>query len=283
MYQAIRVENLRTPELTVYHTLSDVQLNRINEPGPGLFIAESAKVIVRALNAGYLPVSFLMETHVYEEKGRDLLSGCPGDFPVYTADEEILFSITGYHLTGGMLCAMQRKPLCSPEEICRYVSRIAVLENVTNPTNAGSIIRNAAAFGFGAVLFSQGCTDPLYRRAARVSMGTVFQIPWTFLPEGDTVSLVRKMGFQTVALALRNDTLRLDDPLLKKAERLAVLFGSEGDGLLPETIRSCDHCVRIPMSNQVDSLNVAACSAVVFYALKDDGITDLPEKKGFMI
>ena len=268
MYETIRVQHLDIPELEVYHALSEVRLSRFNEPEPGLFIAESDKVINRALDAGYLPVSFLMEARVFEEKGRDLLERCSGDFPVYIAEEETLFSITGYNLTGGMLCAMLRKALCTPEEICRGASRIAVLENVVNPTNVGAIVRNAAAFGYRAVLFSHGCTDPLYRRAARVSMGTVFQIPWTFLPEGNIIGTVRELGFETVALALRDDTITLNDPALQKIPRLAVIFGSEGDGLHPETISACDHCIRIPMSNDVDSLNVAACSAVVFYALK---------------
>ena len=269
MSDFIEITDLNHPELNIYHELSENQLYHINEPDLGLFIAESPKVITRALDAGYEPFSLLLEKDQTEKEAAEVLSRISAafDVPVYIASSKVLTDITGFHLTRGVLCAMKRKPLPSVKEICEKTRRIAVLENVTNPTNLGAIVRSAAALSMDAVLFTSGCTDPLYRRAARVSMGTVFQIPWTFLPEGQEFSSLQELGFKTVAMALRNDTKTIDDPELKSADKLAVFLGAEGDGLLPETISACDYCVKIPMAHGVDSLNVAACSAVAFWEL----------------
>lgn len=263
------VTTLDIPELSIYHQLSENQLFHINEPELGIFIAESPKVIGRALDAGYEPLSLLIEKGQTQKDAAEIIDRCRanGEIPVYVGEPELLSKITGFHLTRGVLCAMKRKELPSVAEIAGNKRRIAVLENVTNPTNLGAIVRSAAALGMDAVLFTSGCTDPLYRRAARVSMGTVFQVPWTFLPEGQEMSSLQELGFKTVALALRNDTKVLDDPELKNTEKLAIFLGAEGDGLLPETIASCDYCVKIPMAHDVDSLNVAACSAVAFWEL----------------
>nr|WP_330391571.1 RNA methyltransferase [Butyrivibrio sp. YAB3001] len=271
MSEFIEVTNLNIPELKIFHQLSENQLYHINEPELGIFIAESPKVIGRALDAGYEPISLLLEKNQTEREAADIIERCVGcfDVPVYVAESELLTQITGFHLTRGVLCAMKRRELPSVEALCKNCKRIAVLENVTNPTNAGAIVRNAAALNMDAVLFTSGCSDPLYRRAARVSMGTVFQIPWTFLPEGKEISVLKELGFKTVAMALRNDTKNIDDPELKNAEKLAIFLGAEGDGLLPETIAACDYCVKIPMSHGVDSLNVAACSAVAFWELSN--------------
>ena len=268
----IKVTNLDIPELSIYHQLSENQLFHISEPDLGIFIAESPKVIGRALDAGYEPISLLLEEGQTEKEAAEIIERCSSktpnsddSFPIYIAESSVLTKITGFHLTRGVLCAMRRKELPSVAEVTRNAKRIAVLENVTNPTNLGAIVRSAAALGMDAVLFTSGCTDPLYRRAARVSMGTVFQVPWTFLPEGKEISSLQELGFKTVALALRNDNLVIDDPILKSTEKLAVFLGA--DGLLPETIAACDWCVKIPMSHGVDSLNVAACSAVAFWEL----------------
>ena len=201
-----------------------------------------------------------------EKEAAELIEKC-NNVPIYIAESSVLTQITGFHLTRGVLCAMRRKVLPSVESLVKDASRIAVLENVTNPTNLGAIVRNAAALGLDAVLFTHGSTDPLYRRAARVSMGTVFQIPWTFLPEGSEIDTLKGLGYKTVAMALRNDTKDISDPELKNADKLAIFLGAEGDGLLPETIAACDCCVKIPMAHGVDSLNVAACSAVAFWEL----------------
>lgn len=263
------VTTLDIPELSIYHQLSENQLFHINEPDLGIFIAESPKVIGRALDAGYEPISLLIEKGQTQKDAAEIIDRCRenGEIPVYIGEPDILSKITGFHLTRGVLCAMKRKELPSVAEVAGNARRIAVLENVTNPTNLGAIVRSAAALGMDAVLFTSGCTDPLYRRAARVSMGTVFQVPWTFLPEGREFSSLKELGFKTVALALRNDTKVLDDPELKNTGKLAVFLGAEGDGLLPETIAACDYCVKIPMAHGVDSLNVAACSAVAFWEL----------------
>lgn len=265
----IFVTDLNIPELSIYHELSENQLYHINEPELGLFIAESPKVIGRALDAGYEPVSLLLEKGQTEKDAAEIIDRCEKEFdaPLYVAEASVLTKITGFHLTRGVLCAMKRRTLPTVKEICENARRVAVLENVTNPTNVGAIVRSAAALGMDAVLFTSACSDPLYRRAARVSMGTVFQIPWTFLPEGEEISSLMNLGFKTVAMALRNDTKDIDDPELASADKLAIFLGAEGDGLLPETIASCDYCVKIPMYHGVDSLNVAACSAVAFYAL----------------
>lgn len=259
------ITDFSAPELDVYARLTENQLVNREEPSQGLFIAESPKVIERALNAGYVPVSFLMEPRHVETQAKAILVRCEG-IPVYTAPLEVLQQLTGFPLTRGMLCAMRRRPLPAVEAVCAGAKRIAVLEDVMNPTNVGAIFRSAAALGVDAVLLTRACSDPLYRRAIRVSMGTVFQIPWTFV-DGGWPDLLRGLGFQTIAMALRDDSRRLDDPELNAALRLAVVLGTEGDGLADATIAACDFTVRIPMTHGVDSLNVAAASAVAFYQL----------------
>lgn len=268
MANVIEITDFSAPELDVYARLTEAQLLNRFEPAKGMFIAESPKVIHRALDGGYEPVSMLMERKDIDGSAREILARCP-DIPVYTADEELLCNLTGYHLTRGVLCAMRRPPLPNPVDLCRSARRIAILENVQNPTNVGAIFRSAAALGMDAVLLTPGCSDPLYRRSARVSMGTVFQIPWTFTaawPE-EGMAQLREAGFRTAALALRDDTLCVDDPRLLAEEKLAVLLGSEGDGLTDGTIAACDYTVKIPMFHGVDSLNVAAASAVAFWVL----------------
>ncbi len=269
MYNEIK--DFAAPELDVYARLSEVQLLRYYEPEPGIFIAESPKVIERALNAGYQPISFLVEYKGLEGEARTLPGRFP-EVPVYTAEYELLVKLTGFALTRGMLCAMRRNPLPSVEEICRNASRIAVLENVVNPTNIGAIFRSAAALHMDAVLLTGGCSDPLYRRAARVSMGTVFQIPWTYFDKKtawsqEGIEILRSLGFKTAAMALRDDSVGIDDKTLQSEEKLAVILGTEGDGLASQTIADCDYTVKIPMSHGVDSLNVAAASAVAFWEL----------------
>lgn len=265
------IKDFAAPELDVYARTSEVQLLRYYEPEPGFFIAESPKVIERALHAGYQPVSFLVEHKDLEREAGEILKKYP-DVPVYTAEYEILVKLTGFALTRGMLCAMRRNPLPLAEEICRNASRIAVLENVVNPTNIGAIFRSAAALHMDAVLLTGGCSDPLYRRAARVSMGTVFQIPWTYFDKknawpGEGMQLLKNMGFKTAAMALRDDSVGIDNQTLQAEEKLAIVLGTEGDGLSSQTIADCDYTVKIPMSHGVDSLNVAAASAVAFWEL----------------
>jgi len=257
------ITDFSAAELDIYARLTEVQLLNREHPEDGIFIAESPKVIERALNAGYEPVSFLMEKKHVETQGRELLDRCP-NIPVYAAEFDILTQLTGFQLTRGMLCAMRRKSLPELSEICTGARRIAILENVMNPTNVGAIFRSAAALNMDAVLLTSDCSNPLYRRAIRVSMGTVFQIPWTFI---DDVNEIKKHGFKTAALALRDDTLSIRDPRLAKEEKLALILGAEGDGLRDGTIESCDYTVKIPMSHGVDSLNVAAASAVAFFQL----------------
>ena len=261
------IQDLHMPQLRPYVCTSEVQLLRWFEPEPGLFIAESPKVIGRALDAGYEPVSLLVEKRLIGAQ-EALLSRC-GEVPVYTAELDVLTRITGYPLTQGVLCAMRRRKLPDPETVCQGAARIAVLEDVMNPANLGAVFRSAAALGFDAVLLTGGCSDPLYRRCIRVSMGTVFQIPWAELSQPDPayVYMLKEMGFSTVAMALRGDSVRIDDPRLAAEEKLAVLLGTEGEGLRPETIAACDHVVKIPMAHGVDSLNVAAASAVAFWQL----------------
>lgn len=271
MSNRIEITDFTAPELDVYARIPEVQLLRFYEPKPGLFIAESPKVIQRAANAGYQPVSFLVQHKDLEKEGKELLQRFPG-IPVYTADYEVLVKLTGFALTRGMLCAMTRRDLPSVKDICKNARRIAILENVVNPTNIGAIFRSAAALHMDAVLLTPGCCDPLYRRATRVSMGTVFQIPWTYFhkkvswPEAGMEQL-RSLGFKTVAMALRNDSISIDAPALQAEEKLAIILGAEGDGLVDATITSCDYTVKIPMSHEVDSLNVAAASAVAFWEL----------------
>ena len=268
MAKVIHIDDFGAPELDVYARLNENQLLCRADPANALFIAESPLVIGRALDAGCIPVSFLMETKHIEGKGAELLSRCPEDIPVYCAEEQVLSELTGFHLTRGMLCAMKRSAPPSAREVCANARRIAVLENVMNPTNLGAIIRSAAALGMDAVLLTSQGSDPLYRRAIRVSMGTVFQVPWAYFDEGeDWQKLLHSLGFLTVAMALREDTLALNDERLISADKLAVVLGTEGDGLADGTIAECDYTVRIPMSHGVDSLNVAAASAVAFYQL----------------
>lgn len=271
MKNPIEIKDLNAPELDVYARISEVQLLRYYEPDPGLFVGESLKVIDRALTAGYEPVSFLVEHKELEGEAGNLVTKYP-EIPVYTAEYEVLAKLTGYAMTRGVLAVMRRKELPSVEEVCQNARRIAVLENVVNPTNIGAIFRSAAALHMDAVLLSPGCCDPLYRRAARVSMGTVFQIPWTSFDKkiswpGQGMELLWKMGFKTAAMALRKDTVGIDDPALLGEPKLAVFLGNEGDGLLSETIEYSDYRVCIPMSHGVDSLNVAAASAVAFWEL----------------
>ena len=268
MANIIEIHDFSDPALDVYARLTENQLLNRADPDNALFVAESPLVIGRALDAGCEPVSFLMERQHTQGKGREILARCCQDIPVYTADESVLTQLTGFHLTRGMLCAMRRPKLPSVEDVCRNARRVVVLENVMNPTNIGAIFRSAAALGMDAVLLTTAGSDPLYRRASRVSMGNVFLIPWTYLPEsGDWTQLLRDLGFRTVAMALRNDSVRLDDPRLAAEEKLAIVMGTEGDGLASSTIASCDYTVRIPMYHGVDSLNVAAASAVAFYEL----------------
>lgn len=262
------ITDFAVPELDVYARLTEAQLLNRFEPAKALFIAESPKVIHRALDGGYEPVSMLMERKDIDGSAAEIIARCP-EIPVYTADEDLLCNLTGYHLTRGVLCAMRRPPLPSVADTVKNARRIAVLDNVQNPTNVGAIIRSAAALGMDAVLLTPGCSDPLYRRAARVSMGTVFQIPWTFFPEGKPwYEQLRELGFKSAALALKDDTLSIDDPRLLQEEKLAVVLGSEGDGLSDASINGCDYTVKIPMYHGVDSLNVAAASAVAFWELR---------------
>ena len=268
MAHIIEIADFSAPELDIYARLTENQLVNRADPENALFVAESPLVIGRALDAGCTPVSFLMERKHIEGKGAEVLARCPADIPVYAAPLEVLTQLTGFHLTRGMLCSMLRPPLPTVEEVCRGARRLAVLENVMNPTNIGAIFRSAAALGMDGVLLTSAGSDPLYRRAARVSMGNVFLVPWTYLPAGeDWTALLRAQGFKTAAMALREDSVPLSDPALNREEKLAIVMGTEGDGLASDTIASCDYTVRIPMSHGVDSLNVAAASAVAFYQL----------------
>lgn len=268
MANIIEIHDFSDPALDVYARLTENQLLNRADPDNALFVAESPLVIGRALDAGCEPVSFLMERQHTQGKGREILARCCQDIPVYTADESVLTQLTGFHLTRGMLCAMRRPKLRSVEDVCCNARRVVVLENVMNPTNIGAIFRSAAALGVDAVLLTSAGSDPLYRRAVRVSMGTVFQVPWTYLPEdGDWQQTLHALGFQTAAMALRDDSLRIDDKRLRTVPRLAIVLGTEGDGLASNTIAACDYTVRIPMTHGVDSLNVAAASAVAFYQL----------------
>ena len=296
----IKVSDISIPELLVYSKLSEHQLKHFYEPEAGIFIAESPNVILRALNAGYLPESMLVETgHIYGEarealeKAFEMTEG-KDDFKIYTAETEVLMQITGYYMVRGLLAVMRRRETDSMEQICRTSKRVAVLEHIVNPTNVGAILRNAAGLGMDGVLLTADCADPLYRRAARVSMGTVFQIPWAFFPEeksffagqtsdqaqhddidhhtinhSSSVQLLKSYGFQIAAMALEEDSIGIDSALLKKVDRLAIVLGSEGPGLDRETIQSSDYVVKIPMYHDVDSLNVAAASALAFWEISN--------------
>ena len=311
MAQMIEITDFDAPELDVYARLTENQLINRHEPEKGMFIAESPKVIERALDAGYMPVSILTEKRHIEGEGQKILARC-GEIPVYTAEFDVLTKLTGFQLTRGMLCAMYRQPLPSVQSVCKGAKRIAVLENVVNPTNVGAIFRSAAALGMDAVLLTTGCSNPFFRRAIRVSMGTVFQVPWTYLGEETKPETVRKpeseegkepgtgiewnlelegkadsgnwqkqlheLGFHTVAMALKEDSLSIDDPKLMNADKLAIVLGTEGDGLAPETIAACDDTVCIPMAHGVDSLNVAAASAVAFWQLGRQAYKEKEEK-----
>lgn len=267
MSRVIAVGDFSAPELDIYARLTENQLVNRADPDNALFVAESPVVIERALDSGCVPVSFLMEEKHVEGKGRPLIERC-GDVPVYAAPLDVLVQLTGFHLTRGMLCAMRRPKLPSVDRVCAGASRLAVLENVMNPTNIGAIFRSAAALGMDGVLLTAAGSDPLYRRAIRVSMGTVFQVPWTYLPQDeDWTQLLHGLGFKTAAMALREDSVTLSDPALNSEEKLAIVMGTEGDGLAASTIAHCDYTVRIPMAHGVDSLNVAAASAVAFYQL----------------
>ena len=263
MPNIIPITDFLDPALDVYARLSENQLVCREHPEEGLFIAESPKVIERALDGGCVPVSFLVEDRHVDTQAKDLIDRC-GDIPVYTAPFDVLTQLTGFKLTRGMLCAMRRPAPKTAAQVCENARRVAVLENVMNPTNIGAIFRSAAALGMDAVLLTPACSDPLYRRAIRVSMGTVFQVPWAWLED---FSRLRELGFQTAAMALKEDTLSIRDPRLASAEKLAVVLGTEGDGLAETTIANCDYTVKIPMSHGVDSLNVAAASAVAFWQL----------------
>lgn len=269
MANVIEITDFTAPELDVYARLSEGQLLNRAEPEKGMFIAESPRVIERALDAGCVPVSFLSEDRHIEKEAKEILERC-GEIPAYVASFDVLTQLTGYKLTRGMLCAMYRPRLRTPEEVCRGARRIAVLESVVNPTNVGAIFRSAAALNMDGILLTSDCSDPLYRRSLRVSMGTAFQIPWTYFDKQITwpmegQAFLKEQGFQTVAMALRNDTVNIDDPGLHKKEKLAIVLGTEGEGLTSQTIASCDYTVKIPMSHGVDSLNVAAASAVAFW------------------
>ena len=277
MPNIIEITDLNIPELDVYARLSEVQLLRYNEPDLGLFICESPKVITRALDAGYTPISILVEEKEVKDEVLEIIERCDAickDMPVYTADYNTLSQLTGFNLTRGMLCCMKRNPLPSVTEIVKDARRIAVMEDVVNPTNVGAIFRSAAALNMDAILLTPACSNPLYRRAARVSMGTVFQAPWTFFehgpsddPQNNYVNELHNLGFKTVAFALRDDSISIDDPILAKEEKLAIILGTEGEGLKDSTLAACDYTVKIPMSHGVDSLNVAAASAIAFWEL----------------
>lgn len=306
MINIIEIKNLDAPELQIYYNLNEAQLFHYFEPKPGIFIAESPKVIERALDAGCVPMSFLMEKKHVKTQAKEILARCDKlqsqdikqtdkmeaengnssmaaehdipvctaecEIPVYMAEIEVLAKITGYQLTRGMLCAMYRPALSSVEQLCKNARRVAILENVVNPTNVGAIFRSAAALGMDAVLLTPACADPLYRRASRVSMGTVFQIPWTYFDKNaswpdEAMDVLHKLGYKTAAMALRDDSVSIDDEKMMAEEKLAIVLGTEGDGLADHTIADCDYTVKIPMTHGVDSLNVAAASAVAFWQL----------------
>ena len=272
MPNIIEITDFNAPELDIYARLSEGQLLNRHEPEKGIFIAESPKVVERALDAGYEPISLLLERKHIDTQASNIVKRI-GDIPVYTAEFDVLTQLTGFNLTRGVLCAMKRRPLPTVEEICTNTRRLAILENVMNPTNVGAIFRSAAALGIDAVLLTSACSNPLYRRAIRVSMGTVFQIPWTFLGSEASdetkvnISTLKKLGFKTAAMALNDNSVSIDNPALMAEDKLAIILGTEGDGLADSTIEGCDYTVKIPMAHGVDSLNVAAASAVAFWQL----------------
>lgn len=273
MPNIIEIHDFSAPELDAFARLTEGQLRSRQDAEKGLFIAESPKVIERALNGGYEPVALLMERKHIEGQTREIIARC-ADIPVYTAEREVLADLTGYALTRGVLCAMRRRALPSVEALCAGARRVAILESIVDPTNVGAIFRSAAALNMDAVLVTPTCCDPLYRRSVRVSMGTVFQIPWTRIGERVEdwpergMEVLHRLGFKAAAMALKDDSVSIDDPRLLREEKLAVILGTEGDGLAASTIAQCDYTVRIPMSHEVDSLNVAAASAVAFWELR---------------
>ena len=272
MPNIIEITDFSAPQLDIYARLNEAQLLHYFEPADGIFIAESPHVVTRALNAGYEPLSLLLERKHIDGQAKEIIARCE-NIPVYTADFDTLTKLTGFQLTRGVLCAMRRRPLPGIAEICAKARRIVILEDVVNPTNIGAIFRSAAALNMDAVLLTPACSDPLYRRASRVSMGTVFQIPWTYFDAKSKVwpepglSLLKEMGFKTAAMALSDNSVSIDDSQLMQEEKLAIILGTEGDGLKSCTIENCDYTVKIPMTHGVDSLNVAAASAVAFWQL----------------
>ena len=276
----IEITDFNAPELDVYARLSEGELLNRHEPEKGIFIAESPNVVLRALNAGYEPISLLLERKHIDGQAAEVVARC-GDIPIYTAEFDVLTQLTGFKLTRGVLCALRRKALPAVTDLCKGARRIAILEDVMNPTNIGAIFRSAAALHMDAVLLTSACSNPLYRRASRVSMGTVFQIPWTYFgseagksASGQPVewpdqglSLLRELGFKTAAMALSDNSVSIDDPGLLAEDKLAIVLGTEGDGLAAKTIADCDYTVKNPMAHGVDSLNVAAASAVAFWQL----------------
>ena len=265
----IDITNFNAPELDIYARLNEPQLRRIYEPKRGIFICESPKVIERALNAGYEAESLLVEKGKMEGEVGSIIRRCK-DVPIYTAEIDVLQKLTGYTLTQGILCAMKRRALPEAEELCRDAKRVVVLEDIENPTNVGAIFRSAAALQMDAVILTEGCSDPLYRRAARVSMGSIFQIPWTYC-YNDKMSyteLLHMARFKLAAMALNKNAISIDNPKLMEEERIALIFGNEENGLCVDTVKSSDYVVKIPMAADVDSLNVASASAVAFWQLR---------------
>ena len=270
MSNIIEITDFSAPELDIYARKTEVQLLNREHPEDGIFIAESPKVVERALDAGYEPISLLLEKKDIKGQAAGIIARC-GNVPVFTAEYNVLTQLTGFALTRGVLCAMRRKALPDVEDICKGMRRVAILENVMNPTNVGAIFRSAAALGIDAVLLTPSCANPLYRRAVRVSMGTVFQVPWTYFPDGswpeNGMDTLCRLGFKTAAMALSDNSVSINDPQVCAEEKLALILGTEGDGLADTTIAGCDYTVKIPMSHNVDSLNVAAASAVAFWQL----------------
>ena len=273
MPNIIEISDLSLPELDVYARLTEAQLRNRLEPEKGIFIAESTKVIDVALRSGYTPLSLLMERKHITGQAKDIVARC-GDIPLYTADREVLAALTGYPVTRGVLCAMRRPVQPPVEELCKNASRIAVMENIVDTTNIGAIFRSAAALNIDAVLVSPSCCDPLCRRAMRVSMGTICQVPWAYIGEDPAdwpekgIERLHALGFKTAAMALSDNSVSIEDSILRQEEKLAIILGTEGDGLSAQTIAACDYTVKIPMAHGVDSLNVAAASAVAFWELR---------------
>lgn len=279
MPNIIEITDFNAPELDVYARLTEAQLLNRHEPDKGIFIAESPKVVERALDAGCIPISLLLEKKHITGEAKDIVARC-NNIPIFTAEFDVLTQLTGFQLTRGVLCAMKRPPLSSVEQICLNSKRLVILEDVMNPTNVGAIFRSAAALNMDAILLTNASSNPLYRRSIRVSMGTVFQIPWTFIntstdeatSSSDNLTYIKSLGFKTVAMALTDKTISIDNPNLKKEEKLAIILGNEGNGLSEKTLHNCDYTVKIPMSHGVDSLNVAAASAIAFWELGNKSI-----------